>query len=44
MRRRLAVAFPSAINDAQLPTAIGEVRHIAPHAFAAECRNFAAAV
>jgi len=44
MRRRLAEAFPSAINDAQLPTAIGEVHHIAPHAVAAECENFAAAL
>jgi len=44
MRRRLAEAFPSAINDAQLPTAIGEVHHIAPHAVAAECETFAAAL
>ncbi len=44
MRRRLAEAFPSAINDAQLPTAIGEVRHIAPHAVAAECQAFTASL
>jgi 5-methyltetrahydropteroyltriglutamate--homocysteine methyltransferase len=44
LRRRLAEAFPSAINDAQLPTAIGEVNHIAPHAVAAECETFAAAL
>src|SRR6185312_1889119 len=44
MRRRMGEAFPSAINDAGLPTAIGEVHHTAPHAVAAECQDFAAAL
>ncbi len=44
MRRRLAEAFPSAINDASLPTAIGDVHYLAPDVVARECQDFSAAL
>ena len=44
MRRRLMEAFPSAVNDAQLPKAIGAINHIAPQAVEHECREFETAL
>ena len=44
LRRRLAEAFPSAIDDSRLPMAVGDVHHIAPNAVATEAQDFAAAL
>ena len=44
MRRRLTEAFPSAINDANLPTAIGDVHYQKHDAIEQECDDFGAAL
>jgi 5-methyltetrahydropteroyltriglutamate--homocysteine methyltransferase len=43
-RRRMQEAFPSAINDSALPTAVGEVHYLQRDAIEHECDDFRAAL
>jgi len=44
LRRRMQEAFPSAINDAALPTVVGDVSYLTRHAVEHECDDFRSAL